>query len=88
MTNVDRRQFIAELRITRLQVKGHTMHKLVVTLSALVLAASAGAQEPFQCVNPDVLNSLVFDALPQLKLVARSSLPDVSDGLRAPAESR
>jgi hypothetical protein len=52
----------------------------------MAFAVAAPAQQIFQCVNPDVLNSLVFNAFPESKLVARRTMPDNQAGFRAPAE--
>lgn len=61
------------------------MRKLVVALGSLVFAVVAQSQQVLQCVNPDVLNSLVFDARPESKLVLTRGMPDSVAGFRAPA---
>lgn len=61
------------------------MRKFVLALGSLALAATASAQQVLQCANPDVLNSLVFNARPESKMVVKRTLPDVVAGYRAPA---
>ncbi|HTP38103.1 MAG TPA: hypothetical protein VMI92_00870 [Steroidobacteraceae bacterium] len=62
------------------------MRKFIIAVSATACSVAALAQEPFQCVNPDVLNALVFNARVESRLVAKRTLPDVADGYAAPAD--
>jgi hypothetical protein len=62
------------------------MSKPAITFSLSVLfAVAAPAQELFQCVNPDVVNSLVYSGRPENKLVMRPTLPERVEGVGAPA---
>lgn len=61
------------------------MHKFFVSLGAIALSCAAPAQEMLQCVNPDVLNSLVYSARPEMKLALSRGMPANADGFRAPA---
>jgi len=61
------------------------MRKYIIAAGLAALTLVAPAQEALQCVNPDVLNSLIFNARPEAKLVVRRTMPEVVDGFRAPA---
>lgn len=61
------------------------MRKLIIALSLLAICTSALAQEALQCVNPDVLNALIFRGNAESKLVVRRGMPEVDAGFRAPA---
>lgn len=60
------------------------MRKFILVVSAVAVSMAAPAQQVLQCVNPDVLNGLVFNARPESKLVMRATLPDIAEGFRAP----
>jgi hypothetical protein len=63
------------------------MHKFIVAIGSVAFCVAAPAQQLLlQCVNPDVLNSLVFDARPESKLLLRREMPDNLAGFRAPAQ--
>lgn len=62
------------------------MRKLIVAVSSVVFCVAAPAQQLLQCVNPDVLNSLVFNGRPEAKLLVTRAMPDDAAGYRAPAE--
>jgi hypothetical protein len=66
-------------------VKEHIMRKFIIALGSVVLSTAVPAQQVLQCVNPDVLNSLVFNARPESKLVVKPGMPDDVAGFRAPA---
>lgn len=61
------------------------MHKFIITLGAIALSVAAPAQELLQCVNPDVLNGLVYNGRAEMKLTLSRGLPANADGFRAPA---
>lgn len=61
------------------------MRKLTLAISMVTFCVAAPAQQVLQCVNADVLNSLVFNARAESKLVVRRTMPDTVDGFRAPA---
>lgn len=61
------------------------MHKFIIALGAIALSVAAPAQELLQCVNPDVLNSLVYNGRAEMKLTLSRGLPANADGFRAPA---
>lgn len=60
------------------------MHKPAIALVIAFFAAAATAQQPLQCLNPDVLNGLVFLGRSELKVEVTRSLPPAMSGLRAP----
>jgi hypothetical protein len=62
------------------------MHKFIITIGSVVFCVAAPAQQLLQCVNPDVLNSLVFNARPESKLLLTREIPDNVAGFRAPAQ--
>lgn len=63
------------------------MHKFIIALGSVAFCVAAPAQQLLlQCVNPDVLNSLVFNARPDSKLLLRREMPDNAAGFRAPAQ--
>jgi len=68
------------------------MHRFIIAMSPVVFAVAAQAQqvsqtqEPFKCANPDVLNSLVFNARPEARLVVKRTMPEDASGFRAPAD--
>ena len=61
------------------------MHKFIISLGAITLSIAAPAQELLQCVNPDVLNSLVYSGRAEQKLTLSRGMPANADGFRAPA---
>ncbi len=58
---------------------------MIALLCSLAVAVNSPAEEVFQCVNPDVMNALVFDANDYLKPTIRRAMPDAVTGFRAPA---
>lgn len=62
------------------------MRKFFIAISSVAFCAAAPAQQLLQCVNPDVLNSLVFNARPEAKLLVTRDMPANAAGFRAPAE--
>lgn len=62
------------------------MRKLIIAIGSVAFSLATPAQQILQCANPDVLNSLVFNARPESKLVVRRAMPDIQAGFRAPAE--
>jgi len=62
------------------------MRRLIIAASVATFAAAAPAQQALQCVNPDVLNSLVFNAYADSKLVVKRAMPDIVAGFGAPAD--
>jgi hypothetical protein len=67
-------------------VKEYLMRKSLIVIIAVAYTAAAPAQEALRCVNPDVLNSLVFNARAESKLIVKRSMPDVIAGFGAPAD--
>lgn len=61
------------------------MRKFIIAAGAITLAMAAPAQELLQCVNPDVLNGLVYNGRAEMKLSLSRSLPANADGFRAPS---
>lgn len=61
------------------------MRKFVIAGSLVAITMAAPAQQVLQCVNPDVLNSLVFNARPESRIIVKRSMPDIVAGYRAPA---
>lgn len=61
------------------------MHKFILVIGAAALSIAAPAQELLQCVNPDVLNSLVYSGRAEQKLTLSRGMPANADGFRAPA---
>lgn len=62
------------------------MRKLAVAIGSMTLVAGAMAQDAFDCVNPDVLNALVFDGRVESRLVVMRELPGNAEGFGAPPE--
>lgn len=60
------------------------MRKLIVAISSMAVCVATPAQQLLECVHPDVLNSLVFNALPEAKLLVTREMPDNMAGYRAP----
>ncbi|MEO8315791.1 MAG: hypothetical protein ABI645_13485 [Pseudomonadota bacterium] len=61
------------------------MRRLIITISSLAFAGIAPAQQALQCVNPDVLNSLVFNARADARLTISRTIPANTTGFRAPS---
>lgn len=61
------------------------MRKFIIAAGLMAVTVVASAQEALQCVNPDVLNSLLFNARAEAKLEVRRTMPDIIAGFRAPA---
>lgn len=62
------------------------MRRLIIGIVSAGIAATAiGQQALLQCVNPDVLNSLVFNGIIESRVVISRSMPANVDGFRAPA---
>lgn len=61
------------------------MRRFILVSGLAAFAAVAPAQQVLQCVNPDVLNSLVFNARSESRLVVRRDMPENVAGFRAPA---
>lgn len=60
------------------------MRKLVTAMGLMAFVVAAQGQQVLQCANPDVLNSLVFNARPEARLIVRRTMPDIVAGFRAP----
>ena len=60
------------------------MKKLTLAAAAALLSLNALAQDPLQCVNPDVLTSLVFSARSETQMRVTESLPEEMSEYRAP----
>lgn len=60
------------------------MRKIMIAVSSLAMVAGATAQEALQCVDPDVLNALVFNARAEARVTVQRALPEVVDGFTAP----
>ncbi len=56
-----------------------------ITVVAGLVALAASAQEQRQCVNPDIVNGLVFRGRSDLKVTLVRGLPAYMTGIRAPA---
>jgi hypothetical protein len=65
-------------------MKEPVMRKLVIATTAAVVAFAAVAQQPQQCVNPDLLNGLVFLGRSDQKVTVTRGLPAFMSGFRAP----
>jgi hypothetical protein len=67
-------------------VKEQIMRRLIIGFASVSVAVIATAQQALQCVNPDVLNSLVFNANRESRVVINRGMPANATGFRAPAE--
>jgi hypothetical protein len=63
----------------------HIMRRFIVVIVSLAFPIASMAQQVLQCVNPDVLNSLVFNGRAESRLVIRRGMPDIVAGFRAPS---
>jgi hypothetical protein len=61
------------------------MKKLTLAAVGASISLTAFGQDLLQCVNPDVLNSLIARGLPQLQLAVTAELPASLADYRAPA---
>lgn len=62
------------------------MRKFIIAMSAAAFTAATPAQEAMQCVNPDVLNGLVFNGRAESRLVVKRTMPEIAIGFGAPAD--
>jgi hypothetical protein len=62
------------------------MRRLIIAMGSLAFVAASPAQEALQCANPDVINALVFNAMPESKMVIRRTMPEATAGFGAPAD--
>jgi hypothetical protein len=60
------------------------IRSMVVAAAAAAYVAAAMAQQALQCVNPDVLNSLVFNGRAESRVVVTRSMPGNPAGFQAP----
>jgi len=61
------------------------MHRFAIAAIAAVTALSATAQQPLQCLNPDILNGVIFLGRGDQKVEVARGLPPFMSGFRAPA---
>jgi hypothetical protein len=61
------------------------MRKFVIAAMAVVFPAAAVAQQPLQCMNPDLVNGLVFLGRGDMKISVTRGLPAFMSGFPAPA---
>lgn len=62
-----------------------TMRRFVLAAIATMATLTAVAQQPMQCLNPDILNGVVFGGRNQDKVEVTLGLPASMSGFKAPA---
>ncbi|HTP38101.1 MAG TPA: hypothetical protein VMI92_00860 [Steroidobacteraceae bacterium] len=62
------------------------MRKLAMTAIASCVALAAAAEQPLQCVNPDIINGVLFFGRSEGKIDVTRGLPPFMSGLRTPAD--
>jgi hypothetical protein len=67
-------------------VKEYIMRKFILAFASLAIGPAAMAQQALQCANPDVLNSLAFNARSDARVVVTRAMPASDAGFRAPAD--
>lgn len=60
------------------------MRKLITAFLSATFAVAGSAQGVLQCVNPDVVNGLVFNGRPEARFSIRPTIPDNLEGFEAP----
>jgi hypothetical protein len=61
------------------------MRKLIISSLSVLFATAVPAQALLQCVNPDVINALVYNGRSEIKLVMQPTIPQGVEGVEAPA---
>lgn len=61
------------------------MRKIPGMLVGALFSLAAAGQDLLQCVNPDVINGLLFSGRPESRIEMTAALPESLDGFEAPA---